>query len=186
MLSRKAAAPTDPDRWILQCLCQKRLKRRCSSARRLCVDLVHFRSISGTYLPSILPVSHKVVMKRRLRAFVGHLFNDAVTPNLIKQAPDAHSLGFQWLGANRGTSTLTLAAILSLASVVASLTASLALTTVLAFAGMLVRIRVALDRSRTEYESAGGRQGASETRSLGPRVAVSPASQTRNRGRENN
>src|SRR6266851_293876 len=45
-------------------------------------DLVHFRSITGTDLLSILPISHKVVMKRRLKAFVGHRFNGAVTPNL--------------------------------------------------------------------------------------------------------
>jgi hypothetical protein len=33
---------------------------------------VHFRSIKGTDVPSILPVSLKVVVKRSLRAFVGH------------------------------------------------------------------------------------------------------------------
>jgi hypothetical protein len=45
-------------------------------------DLVHFRSIDGSDLPSILPVSCKIVIKRKLKAFVGHRFNDAVTPNL--------------------------------------------------------------------------------------------------------
>lgn len=45
-------------------------------------DLVHFRSIKGSDLPSILPVSRKIVIKRKLKAFVGHRFNDAVTPNL--------------------------------------------------------------------------------------------------------
>ena len=45
-------------------------------------DLVHFRSIHGSDLPSILPVSRKIVIKRKLKAFVGHRFNDAVTPNL--------------------------------------------------------------------------------------------------------
>jgi hypothetical protein len=45
-------------------------------------DLVHFRSITGTDLASILPISRKIVMKRKLKAFVGHRFNDAVTPNL--------------------------------------------------------------------------------------------------------
>jgi hypothetical protein len=45
-------------------------------------DLVHFRSINGSDLPSILPMSRKIVIKRKLKAFVGHRFNDAVTPNL--------------------------------------------------------------------------------------------------------
>jgi hypothetical protein len=45
-------------------------------------DLVHFRSINGSDLPSILPVSQKIVLKRKLKAFVGHRFNDTVTPNL--------------------------------------------------------------------------------------------------------
>ena len=38
-------------------------------------DLVQFRSIDGSDLPSILPVSRKIVIKRKLRAFVGHRFN---------------------------------------------------------------------------------------------------------------
>lgn len=45
-------------------------------------DLVHFRSIHGSDLPSILPVNRKIVIKRKLTAFVGHRFNDTVTPNL--------------------------------------------------------------------------------------------------------
>jgi hypothetical protein len=45
-------------------------------------DLVHFRSIHGSDLPSILPVSRKITIRRKLKAFVGHRFNDAVTPNL--------------------------------------------------------------------------------------------------------
>jgi hypothetical protein len=45
-------------------------------------DLVHFRSIDGSDLLSILPVSRKIVIKRKLKAFVGHRFNDAVTPTL--------------------------------------------------------------------------------------------------------
>lgn len=45
-------------------------------------DLVHFHSINGSDLPSILPVSRKIVIKQKLKAFVGHRFNDAVTPNL--------------------------------------------------------------------------------------------------------
>lgn len=45
-------------------------------------DLVNFRSINGFDLPSIFPVSRKIIIKRKLRAFVGHRFNNAVTPNL--------------------------------------------------------------------------------------------------------
>lgn len=45
-------------------------------------DLVYFRSTTGANLPSILPISRKIVMKRKLKAFVGHRFNNAVTPNL--------------------------------------------------------------------------------------------------------
>ena len=45
-------------------------------------DLVQFRSIDGSNLPSILPVRRKILIKRKLKAFVGHRFNDAVTPNL--------------------------------------------------------------------------------------------------------
>ena len=45
-------------------------------------DLVQFRSVHGADLASILPVSRKIILKRKLQAFVGHRFNDAVTPNL--------------------------------------------------------------------------------------------------------
>lgn len=45
-------------------------------------DLVQFRSISGVALESILPINRKIRIARRLKAFVGHRFNDAVTPNL--------------------------------------------------------------------------------------------------------
>jgi len=45
-------------------------------------DLVHLRSITGADPPSVLPVSRKILIKRKLKAFVGHCFNDAVTPNL--------------------------------------------------------------------------------------------------------
>jgi hypothetical protein len=45
-------------------------------------DLVQFRSVSGAPLDSILPVNRKIRIAHRLKAFVGHRFNDAVTPNL--------------------------------------------------------------------------------------------------------
>ena len=44
--------------------------------------LEHLRSIQGAKLPTIIPVLRAVRPVRKLEAFVGHRFNDAVTPNL--------------------------------------------------------------------------------------------------------
>jgi hypothetical protein len=44
--------------------------------------LLPLRSTNGERLPTVIPVKRHLIHKHRLQAFVGHRFNNAVTPNL--------------------------------------------------------------------------------------------------------